>query len=47
MQVAYYIVEPDSIQGRREKWLKEREGEGEIFWEKNYWNGLLLQKRIR
>src|SRR4030042_2945905 len=54
LKLVYYIIEPDSIAGRKEKWIKERDGDGEIIWEKEYWNtsgvkgnGLLLQKRIR
>lgn len=53
-KLVYYIVEPDNIGGRKEKWVKERDGDGEIIWTKYYWNtkpdqndGLFLQKRIR
>lgn len=52
--LVYYIIEPDSIEGRRGKWLKERDGDGEIIWTREYWSdngiendGFLLQKRIR
>ena len=52
--LVYFIIEPDSISGRREKWIKERDGEGEIIWTKEYWSdngvlddGFLLQKRVR
>lgn len=53
-KLVYYIVEPDNIGGRKEKWIKERDGDGDVIWTKYYWNtkpdqndGLFLQKRIR
>lgn len=52
-RLAYFIIEPDSTVGRREKWVQERDGDGEILWEKEYWKqknaktGLTLQKRLR
>jgi len=48
IRIAYYLIEPDNISGRREKWIKERDGEGVVLWEKTYWNtNFVLQKRIR
>lgn len=47
VRTAYYFLEPDGITGRKEKWLKEREGEGEIVWEYKYKDGSIMQKRIR
>ena len=48
VRIAYYLIEPDNISGRREKWIKERDGEGVVLWEKTYWNtNFVLQKRIR
>ena len=53
-KLVYYIVEPDNIGGRKEKWVKERDGDGDVIWTDYYWNsssgsndGLFLQKRIR
>ncbi|MEK9147277.1 MAG: hypothetical protein AAB639_03705 [Patescibacteria group bacterium] len=52
-RLVYYIIEPDDIEGRRDKWIRERDGEGEIIWEKEFFReekknlGLVLQKRIR
>lgn len=53
-KIVYFIIEPDSIAGRRNEWVRQRIGEGEVVWSKEYWSdngvegdGFLLQKRVR
>lgn len=53
-QLVYYIIEPDDIEGRREKWIRERDGDGRILWSREFWSdngvdgdGLLVQRRLR
>lgn len=52
-RLVYYVIEPDDIGQRRAKWVRERDGDGQIVWQKEFFKQekvgreLILQKRIR
>ncbi|RJR29527.1 hypothetical protein C4564_02210 [Candidatus Microgenomates bacterium] len=49
--LAYFILEPEENFGMhakiREAWLRDREGDGEVVWEKTFPGNILVQKRRR
>ena len=52
-RLVYYLIGPDNIEGCKEKWMEQRDGDGEVVFSKYYWDPrtrtddrLILQKRI-
>ena len=44
-ETAFFIIEPDPNQARRQDWIQERKGDGEIIKEELLRNGVIIQER--